>query len=215
MNRQVQVPIRVKHSSDGSQREITEEEKAVVEPEPAVVEQKAVVDHHAVDDAITQRGGEEIPAPPRREQKEAEALRAELETWRDRALRLQAEMENFRKRQRRLAQDEVEENRARLLRSFLTIADDLERALRAGGDEESLREGIQVSYRSLKQLLKQAGAERIEAEGQPFDPEWHEAVATVPHQAADADRDTVVQVAQEGYRLDGKLLRPAQVVVAT
>jgi molecular chaperone GrpE len=96
------------------------------------------------------------------------------------------------------------------------IADDLERALIVeGGDNESLREGVEVTYRSLKQLLRQEGVDQIEAKGEEFDPTWHEAVGTVPHQKAGVGQDSVVEVAQQGYLLDGRLLRPARVVVAT
>lgn len=160
--------------------------------------------------------GGAVDASSKPESAISEAVETEtVAEWRDRALRLQAEMENFRKRQRRLAQDQIQADRARLLRNFLRLADDLERAQRADSDEETLREGMRVTYRGLKQLLKQEGAEQIKAEGEPFDPEWHEAVATVPHRGADVDRDTVVEVTQEGYRLNGKLLRPARVIVAT
>lgn len=213
MNRQVRVPIRVKHSADGSEQEMRDEKKAIVEPAPPIVEREPVVERRPVAEAAAAQTGEASARPARQEDK-VEAQQEELEAWRDRALRLQAEMENFRKRQRRLAQDQIRADRARLLRNFLMLADDLERALRADSDEESLREGMKVTYRGLKQLLKQEGAERIKAQGELFDPEWHDAVATVPHRAADADRDTVVEVTQEGYRLNGKLLRPARVIVA-
>jgi molecular chaperone GrpE len=184
----------------------------VAEAGPAVVEQKPV----------STRDTEPIStAPPKSETTPPQIERGyerweELEEWRDRALRLQAEMENFRKRQQRLAEERVQANQGRLLRSFLMIADDLERALNVeGGDNESLREGVKLTYRSLDQLLKQEGVEQIEAKGEKFDPTWHEAVATVPHQKAGVDQDTIVEVAQQGYRLDGRLLRPARVVVAT
>lgn len=166
--------------------------------------------------------GEGVPSPPQARassselhRDEMEALKDDREMWRDRALRLQAEIENFRKRQRRLAQDQVEANRARLLRSFLMIADDLERALEAAGGENGvLREGVEVTQRSLRQLLKQEGVEPIRAAGEPFDPTWHEAVGTVPPEQAGAERGTVVGVTRTGYRLNGRLLRPARVIVA-
>jgi molecular chaperone GrpE len=216
MNRQVRVPIRVKHSPDGSSSENREKKPPVVESQPSVVEREHIMQERTAEVAPAQPRAERVPAAPRGEEQETqvEALREELETWRDRALRLQAEIENFRKRQRRFAEEHIETNRARLLRNFLTTADDLERALRAEGDQESLRDGVEMTYRSLQQLLKQEGVEQIEARGEPFDPEWHEAVATVPHGEADVDRATVVDVTQRGYRLDGRLLRPARVVVA-
>jgi molecular chaperone GrpE len=184
----------------------------VAEAEPAVVEQKPISTRD--EEPISTAPAESETTPPQIER--GDGRREGVEEWRDRALRLQAEMENFRKRQQRLAEERVQANQGRLLRSFLMIADDLERALNVeGGDNESLREGVQLTYRSLDQLLKQEGVEQIEAKGEEFDPTWHEAVATVPHQKAGVDQDTIVEVAQQGYRLDGRLLRPARVVVAT
>jgi len=213
MSKRVRVPIQVKQSGGGSSRDERERRRAVVEPEPSVVQGEPVVAKEVEGVA---------PSPPRAEapsseskQKGMEALKDDLEMWRDRALRLQAEIENFRKRQRRLAEDQVEANRARLLRSFLMIADDLERALEAGGGENgTLREGVVVTQRSLRQLLKQEGVEPIRAEGEPFDPTWHEAVGTVPPEHVNAERGTVVGVTRTGYRLNGRLLRPARVIVA-
>jgi len=139
-----------------------------------------------------------------------------VEMWRDRALRLQAEMENFCKRQQRLADERVAADRERLLRAFLSVGDDLERVLNADGtDAESLRQGVDLAYRSMQRLLGQEGAEPIQAEGRPFDPAWHEAVGIVPHQYADTKPDTVAEVVQTGYRLGARLLRPARVIVAT
>ena len=140
----------------------------------------------------------------------------ELEMWRDRALRLEVEMDNFRKRQRRLADSRVAADREQLLRTFLTIADDLSRALSAdGADVESLRQGVELTYQSLMQLLDQEGVEPIQAEGASFDPAWHEAVGVVSHQEAGIEPEMVVEVVQPGYRLGEQLLRPARVIVAT
>jgi molecular chaperone GrpE len=139
----------------------------------------------------------------------------DLEMWRDRAQRLQAEMENFRKRQQRLADERIAADRERLLRAFLDVADNLERALNTNGtDVESLRQGVGLTHQTMERLLDQEGAELIQAKGQPFDPTWHEAVSTVPHQDADAEPDTVVEVVQAGYRMGDRLLRPARVIVA-
>ncbi len=143
-------------------------------------------------------------------------LEKALEEWRDRALRLQAEMENFCKRQRRLADERVDADRERLLRSFLRVADDLERALDAEEtNANGLRQGVDMTYQALMQLLEREKVERIKAEGQLFDPTWHEAISTVPHQGIEVEPDTVVKVTRAGYRLNQRLLRPARVVVAT
>jgi molecular chaperone GrpE len=135
--------------------------------------------------------------------------------WCDRALRLQAEMENYRKRQQRLAQDQIESERQRLLRTFLQVVDDLERALEApAGDGESVRQGIRLTHRTALHLLEKEGVERITPENEPFDPTWHEAVSTTQGDHTNASPDTVVQVLEPGYRLDDRLLRPAKVIVA-
>jgi molecular chaperone GrpE len=138
-----------------------------------------------------------------------------VDDWRDRALRLQAEMENYRKRQRRLAEDRMVEERERLLRRFLQVADELERALSAShADATSLRQGVELTHRTLMQHLEQEGVEPIPAEGQPFDPKWHEAVGATPQHEPGVQPETVVEVLRPGYRLDGHLLRPARVLIS-
>jgi molecular chaperone GrpE len=139
----------------------------------------------------------------------------EVQEWRDRALRLQAEMDNYRKRQQRLAQDQIGAERERMLKGFLRVVDNLERALEAPvGDGEGLRHGIELTHRTAVQFLEGEGVERIEAEDRAFDPDWHEAVATVSHNGSNAARNSVVRVLEPGYRLEGRLLRPARVIVA-
>ena len=153
-------------------------------------------------------------------------LGGESEEWRDRALRLQAEMENYRKRQQRNAQNQIEQERHRLLNGFLGIVDDLERALAVpDGDYDpsrgeslrrgdALRHGVELTHRAALQLLQKEGAVAIDAEYQPFDPLWHEAVATVPRNGSGVAEGTIIEVVEPGYRLDDQLLRPAKVVVA-
>jgi molecular chaperone GrpE len=144
----------------------------------------------------------------------------QLVEWRERALRLQAEMENYRKRQQRAAQDQIRQERNRLLNAFLEIADDLERALAApaaGGapsHAEGLQRGVELTHRAALQLLEKEGAVAIEAKGQPFDPNWHEAVATVPRNGHRVEPGTVLEVVEPGYRIKDELLRPAKVMVA-
>jgi molecular chaperone GrpE len=148
------------------------------------------------------------------EQEEAEELG--LAFWKDRALRLQAEIENYRKRQQRLADERILVERERLLRGMLDVLDDLGRALTTEeADAASLRVGVGMTYQTLIRLLMQEGVEPIEAEGEVFDPTWHEAVGSIPHEYAGVEPDTVVEVVREGYRMGERLLRPARVLVAT
>jgi molecular chaperone GrpE len=139
-----------------------------------------------------------------------------LAFWKERARRLQAEIENYRKRQQRLADERILAERERLMRAMLDVLDDLKRALTVEEtDAESLRVGVGMTYQTLIRLLMQEGVEPIEAEGEAFDPTWHEAVGSVPHEYAGVEPDTVVEVVREGYRLGERLLRPARVLVAT
>jgi molecular chaperone GrpE len=128
---------------------------------------------------------------------------------RDLYLRTLADMANFRRRTEERAQQEVEEERRRLLNEFLSLADNLERAL-AHQDEPGLREGLRVTWEGLAGFLAREGVEPLESAGQPFDPREHEAVSTVEDAAAAGQ---VVREVQRGYRYHGRLLRPARVVV--
>jgi molecular chaperone GrpE len=161
-----------------------------------------------------------LDQPGKKYAKVAQA-QAQAEEWQEQALRLKAEMENYRKRQQKLAADQTETERQRLLNVFLRVVDDLERALAAPpGDSETLREGVALTHRTALQLLQQEGVEPLKAENQLFDPNWHEAVATVPavdavgHNGRQPDPGTVIQVLEPGYRQGDRLLRPARVVVA-
>jgi molecular chaperone GrpE len=139
----------------------------------------------------------------------------EADEWRDRALRMQAEMDNYRKRQQRLAQDEVEAERQRLLRAFLPLVDDLERGLAVpANDAMGLRQGVELTHRAAVQMLRKEGVERVPAENRTFDPKWHEAVATAGRNGSSLEPNMVVQVLEPGYRLGERLLRPARVIVA-
>lgn len=200
-NRQVRIPIRVTRQVP-AERARPEGSLLVEDASPPVVEaEEAAAPMSAVAGAAAE------PGPSTEED--------ELEMWRDRALRLEAEMDNFRKRQRRLGEEQTAANKEELLRSFLTVADDLARALAADdADAEILREGVRLTAHNLTRLLDQEGVEPLPAEGQPFDPAWHEAVGTVAHEQAGAAPGTVVEVVRPGYRLGQRLLRPPRVIVA-
>jgi molecular chaperone GrpE len=167
----------------------------------------------------TRDNGHEVASPDgaqRRSQTERDVgVRDEASNWRDQAIRLQADMDNYRKRQRRLARDEVNAERRRLYDSFFLIIDNLERALAASPEGDgSLREGVALTYRTAVQLLSKEGVEPIDTTGHPFDPAWHEAVATQDRGPAGAAPGYVVDVVQTGYRMGDELLRPARVIVA-
>ena len=141
----------------------------------------------------------------------AEALADE--NW-NKYLRAVAELENVRKR----ASRDVEKARRFGLEGFasalLEVADSLEMALEAGenASAESLLTGSQATLKQLQSVLEKHGVQIVDPEGQPFDPELHEAMSMI--ESDTAEPDTVVTVVQRGYQLNGRLLRPARVVVA-
>jgi molecular chaperone GrpE len=142
------------------------------------------------------------------------ALQAKAdENW-DRYLRTAAELENVRKR----AVRDIEHARKFALENFgrelLAVKDSLEMGLAAGesADTESLLAGSDATLKILAVTLERFGVAEVDPEGEPFDPELHEAMNVQP--SADAEPGSVLTVIQKGYTLNGRLLRPARVVVA-
>jgi molecular chaperone GrpE len=145
-------------------------------------------------------------------------LAVELAELKDRYLRLAAEFDNFRRRNLKERQDLHNYANESLVKELLPAVDNLERAVVHGRkeeqrvDSENLLQGVELTYRSLVQILGRFGVVEIEAEGKPFDPQVHEAVRRVA--TSEHAPGTVVEVYQKGYLLKDRLLRPAMVAVA-
>lgn len=155
----------------------------------------------------------EDPAAPDPEDALAAAEAKAAENW-ERYLRAAAEVENVRKRAAR----DVEKARRFALERFgkelLAVIDGLEMALASSENAtvESLLEGSQATLKLLGSTMERFGIEVVDPEGEPFDPEWHEAISV---QASDTvEPGSVVSVLQKGYSLNGRLLRPAMVIVS-
>lgn len=147
---------------------------------------------------------------------ELEKLRAELKEADQRCLRTQAELENYRKRARREIDDERRFAGLPLMRDLLTVVDNLERAMEAAeksDNTDGLLEGVKMVAVQLTGVLQQHNCDRIEAVGQPFDPNLHEAIGQQP--SDDQPAGTVMQQMQVGYQLHDRVIRPAQVFVST
>jgi molecular chaperone GrpE len=149
---------------------------------------------------------------------EYESARAELATTQDRLLRLTADFDNFRKRTLKERQDTHLYGHQNLVKELLATVDNLERAAEhagaggGAGDLQGLREGVELVLRELSAVLQRHGVKEIQAVGQPFDPELHEALAQLPD--ASVAPNTIVQVLQKGYVLRDRMLRPARVIVS-
>jgi len=134
------------------------------------------------------------------------------ENW-DRYLRTAAELENVRKRASRDVENAHRFALERFSRELLAVRDSLEMGLAAeGASVESLLEGSEATLKILGVTMQQFGIEVLDPAGEPFDPEFHEAISMQP--SDDVEPGSVVVVVQKGYSLNGRLLRPAMVVVA-
>jgi molecular chaperone GrpE len=156
-------------------------------------------------------GPAEQDAERRPPERSPEELTQELARLEDRFKRAAADLDNYRKRVARDIERRVEGAREALLREWLEVVDSLERALRQEPDGP-LAEGLRAVREQMDAVLARSGVERIDAVGERFDPERHEAVDV--RDSDDAENGTILEVVRSGYSLGGRVLRPAQVVVA-
>ncbi len=134
------------------------------------------------------------------------------EDWRNRAMRAAADLENARRRFNK-ERDELRKYGADgLLKDLFPVLDNMERALAHAESSDGLAEGVQMVLRQFTQVLEKNGASSFESEGEPFDPQIHEAMTQVV--TSDVEPGRVVNVFQRGWKLHGRLVRPAMVVVA-
>lgn len=141
-----------------------------------------------------------------------ERLEEEVAELRDRSARTLADFENFRKRVERERQEDRRFAAFDILREFLAVIDNLERALAAEGSNDDLKVGVELIHRQMKDMMKNAGVERISAEGEEFDPRYHEAVTHFEDPTKKVP--TVSEELQAGYVMHDRLLRPSVVRVA-
>lgn len=143
-------------------------------------------------------------------------LAAELAAASDRALRLQAEMQNLRNRTSREIADERRYAALPVLRDLLPVIDNIERAIEAAekaGEAENLLAGFRLVKQQLETILSRHQCEPIKANGEPFDPHFHEAILHQP--SPDVPANHVMMVTQSGYKLHDRVVRPAQVIVSS
>jgi molecular chaperone GrpE len=177
-----------------------------------------------LDQAVGAAGDEAVPAEEPTavsDNPEADMLAAQVEELeqslveaKDQALRAAAEAQNVRRR----AEQEAEKARKfaleRFVKELLPVVDSLEKALEAmdEGASDAHREGVSMTLKMQQDVLAKFGVEMLDPAGEPFDPQYHEAMAMVPN--PELDPNSVMEVIQKGYTLNGRLVRPAMVVVS-
>jgi molecular chaperone GrpE len=147
---------------------------------------------------------------------EIQKLIEERDSLQDRLLRRQAEFENYRKRADRERNEYVQSASAELVRELLNVLDSFDLAIRNASSEgsagEDMLRGLDLVYKQFLDTLGRFGLKAIEAKGQTFDPNFHQAISTVP--SDEVPENTVVEEFRRGYTLNGKLLRAAMVSVS-
>ncbi|WP_430691838.1 nucleotide exchange factor GrpE [Paenibacillus woosongensis] len=147
--------------------------------------------------------------------KEAEALRAELEEQQQRLLRAQADFDNFRRRTQKEKEELGKYASAKLITELLPVIDNFERAIASGEqgtDVSSYAKGVEMIFRQLEGVLGNEGLKAMETVGEPFNPEFHQAIMQV--ESDEHEEGIVVEEVQKGYILKDKVLRPAMVKVS-
>ena len=184
------------------------EEQPQTVSEDALEEDQVTINSQA-DEEVVSGEVEEIDS-------KVEALEQELAEAREQALRAAAEVQNIRRR----AEQDVEKAHKFALEKFvndmLPVADNLERAIDAssadGADLNAVKEGVELTLKSLVDALKRHKVEPVDPAGEPFDPQLHQAMTMVEN--PDVEPNSVIDVFQKGYTLNGRLVRPAMVVVS-
>ena len=163
-------------------------------------------------DAAADPGGA-APAAPKADDALAAAEAKAQENWNS-YLRSVAELDNYRKRTEREIDNARKFAVERFAQELVTVGDALEAGINAGAANPgpALLEGAQATLRQLHRAFEKAGIKIIDPADQPFDPAWHEAM--VAQESRDKPSNTVLTVIQKGYSLNGRLLRPARVIVS-
>jgi len=179
---------------------------------PVAAESSEAEDEETTPEEITSEPAEEINETPEGEIERLTKLNEEyLDGWQ----RARADFVNYKKRIEREQREAYRRAAGDILTRYLGVVDDLERAMKdrpTEGDPANWADGVELIYRKLQSVLEAEGVEIIDALGQPFDPNLHEAIS---HEESDEQpAGYVIDVVQQGYRMDEQVLRPALVRVA-
>ena len=165
----------------------------------------------APNDKSSETGSRQTDDPP----DQLAQLKAELNKYKDIALRSVADLDNYRKRMAREKDDAIRYANASFLERLIPILDNFElglQAAKAGGNQSAVQDGLMMVFKQLQEFLASCGVETVDATGQHFDPNVHEAIAQ--EQSEQVAEGYVIRQLRKGYRLKDRLIRPANVVVS-
>jgi len=218
-----------KNTRTGQENETADEATELVDVEVSATDQatepspqttppeEAAPEEAAPEEAAPEEAAPEEAAPEKAAPEKENSDGAKVKEYWDRLVRTTADFENFRKRASREKQEAIAFANEALLRHLLTVLDSFDKALSATADSndtsiESLQTGINMILQQFKSVLTEAGVSEIDATGQKFDPNWHEAISK--QETTEVPEEQVIQQVRKGYKLGDRLLRAAMVVVA-
>ncbi len=186
-----------------------------IEPEVSESEntEEIETDSEVEDDSAE---SEEESDPLKDAEEKLQAAKEEAKESHDRSLRISAEFENYKKRSLREMSDFRKFANEALIRDFLTVVDNLERAILSSeensNDNSGVAQGVNMTLKEILKIFKKFNVQPVESDGKPFDPSFHQAM--MQEESADHPENTVIKELQKGYKLHDRLLRPAMVVVS-
>ncbi|MBB3127279.1 molecular chaperone GrpE [Paenibacillus rhizosphaerae] len=169
----------------------------------------------APEDASEGAAAENEALDPAALKSEVERLQGLADDYQQRAIRTQADFDNFRKRTQKEKEDLAKYASSKLVTELLPVVDNFERALAAAGEGiemESFTKGVSMIFRQLEGVLQAEGLQAMVTVGEPFNPEYHQAIMQV--ESDEYEEGIVVEEVQKGYMLKDKVLRPAMVKVS-
>jgi len=206
----------------GKEKASNSEEQEIISP--SEMEEKEAVDSSQAikegEKVLAEETPEEIESAVKVEEmdelKQKIAIKdQEIENYRDRFLRMAAEFENYKKRVNREREEFIKFAQEVLITELLPVLDSLERALDAAHNStnsSNLKEGVEMTYRQLMNILGKYGLSRLEVKGKTFDPAYHEAVAY--EENSEYPPLTIIEEVRSGYLLHSRVIRPAMVKVS-
>lgn len=184
-------------------------------PEQEASEQETAKQPETEESAAADKPAEEAEKEPSAEEKlaaEVESLKKELADEKEKYLRLDAEYYNYRTRSIKEKQEAYDNALCKTVTEVLSVIDNFERAANAECSDENFKKGVDMIFKQYLAILEKLGVSEIPAEGQPFDPNLHNAVSSCEDEKL--GENTVAAVLQKGYTLGKKVIRHAMVTVA-
>jgi molecular chaperone GrpE len=213
MNKEKKEDIELKNKDLTAENGESIEQNKGMKEENTASQNESEADNEAKSDGIQiELSREELIEEVKEKNEKIEEMDAEIDDLLSRLQRLQADFVNYRKRSKREKAEMTTRGKVKLCSSLLPVLDNFERALKAEENESDFYKGVEMIYNQLLKSFSDEGIEEIIAEGEEFNPEYHEAIMRV--ESDEFEEGIVTEVVQKGFILDDRVIRPAMVKVA-